>query len=212
LTRRQQALYDWIVDYFRANYQSPSIKQMVQAMGLRSNSGIQSRLTQLRKKGYLDWDDRKARTIRLLEDNPRSLEDSQGIPILGVIAAGYAGTVDAKDPAENNLDDPSQWLAPAEFRFKAGDYALRVRGDSMIDAMIKDGDLIILRPTEEPQKIKPGSIVAALVGDSTTLKYFHPIGDRVQLRPANPNYPIQEFPACQVRVQGKLVTVWRNYA
>lgn len=195
LTEAQQELYDWLVDYIRKNQHSPSIRQMMRAMGLKSPAPIQSRLDHLRKKGYIDWSEGQARTIRILQTN-------RGIPIYGTIAAGYVNEV---------FTDDVEHLDLAGLPLKVGDYALRVQGDSMIEAMISDGDTVIMRPIKDPQNIREGTIVAARVPDGTTLKYFHRIKNLIQLKPANPNYPVQEFPADQVEVQGKLVAVWRNY-
>ncbi|MEM9004618.1 MAG: transcriptional repressor LexA [Cyanobacteria bacterium P01_F01_bin.86] len=199
LTKIQQELYDWLIEYMGENQHSPSIRQMADAMGLKSQSPIQYRLAQLRKKGYIDWSGGKARTIRLLQVN-------QGIPVLGAIVAGYASTVHTDHPVET-----AERFDFTGLSLKPGDYALRVQGDSMIDAMIGNGDIVIMRPVPDPQRVRAGKIVAALVEDSTTLKYFHRVGDRIQLKPANSNYHVQEFAASQVKLQGQLIGVWRDY-
>lgn len=195
LTEVQQQLYDWLVDYIKQNQHSPSIRQMMRAMGLRSPAPIQSRLEHLRAKGYIDWTEGRARTIRILKP--------QGVPIFGSIAAG--SVVEAFTDAVEYLDFSSTMLRP-------GDYALRVRGDSMIGALIDSGDVVIMRPVQDPKTLKNGTIVAARVnGDGTTLKYYHRKGDQVALKPANPNYPLIEAAAEEVQVQGILVAVWRGY-
>lgn len=163
-----------------------------------SPAPIQSRLDHLRRKSYIDWTEGQARTIRILQDY-------QGVPIRGTIAAGIVSTVFEDTSDVERLDFSGLPL-------KMGDYALRVQGDSMIDAMIDEGDIVIMRPVSDPKSVREGTIVAALVEDSTTLKYFHRVSDRVQLKPANPNYPVQEFPASQVDIQGQLVAVWRDYS
>ncbi len=195
LTDAQQELYDWLVDYIREHQHSPSIRQMMRAMGLKSPAPIQSRLDHLRKKGYIDWSEGQARTIRILQS-------TQGVPIYGTIAAGYVNAV-----FTDNVDR----LDMAGIPIKAGDYALQVTGDSMMGAMIQDGDIVIMRPVKDPQSIREGTIVAARVEDGTTLKYFHRNDNQIRLIPANPAYPVQEFPATQVDVQGRLVAVWRGY-
>lgn len=195
LTEVQQQLYDWLVEYIRENQHSPSIRQMMRAMGLRSPAPIQSRLEHLRNKGYIDWTEGKARTIRILKP--------MGIPILGSIAAG--SVVEAFTDTVEQLDFSSSLLRP-------GDYALRVRGDSMIDALIDDGDVVIMRPVPDPKALKNGTIVAARVrGEGTTLKYYHRTGNQVALKPANRNYVPIEAAATDVDVQGVLVGVWRGY-
>lgn len=195
LTEVQQQLYDWLVEYIRENQHSPSIRQMMRAMGLKSPAPIQSRLEHLRNKGYIDWTEGKARTIRILKP--------MGIPILGAIAAG--SVVESFTDSVEQLDFSSSLLRP-------GDYALRVRGDSMIDALIDDGDVVIMRPVQDPKALRNGTIVAARVnGDGTTLKYYHRKGNQVSLKPANRNYTPIEAAATAVEVQGALVGVWRGY-
>lgn len=197
LTEAQQELYDWLVDYIRENQHSPSIRQMMRAMGLKSPAPIQSRLEHLRTKGYIAWTEGRARTIRLLESV------HQGVPVRGEIAAG--GLIEPFTDEADRLDLGGLQLRPQ-------DYALRVSGDSMIDAMIMDGDIVIMRPVPEPDRLKNGTIVAARVeGHGNTLKYFYRNRDQVTLKAANPNYDPIEAPADQVTVQGRLIGVWRGY-
>jgi repressor LexA len=195
LTEVQQQLFDWLVEYIKQNQHSPSIRQMMRAMGLKSPAPIQSRLEHLRAKGYIDWTEGRARTIRILRP--------QGLPIVGAIAAG--SVVESFPDVAEQLDFSSSLLRP-------GDYALRVRGDSMIDALIADGDVVIMRPVQDPKTVKNGTIVAARVnGEGQTLKYYHRKANQVKLEPANPNYPVIEAPATDVVIQGVLVAVWRGY-
>ncbi|MBI4782914.1 MAG: repressor LexA [Oscillatoriophycideae cyanobacterium NC_groundwater_1537_Pr4_S-0.65um_50_18] len=196
LTEVQQQLYDWLIEYIKLNQHSPSIRQMMRAMNLRSPAPIQSRLDHLRTKGYIDWTEGRARTIRILKP--------QGIPILGAIAAG--SVVESFTDTEEQLDFSSSAI-------RLGDYALRVRGDSMIGALIDSGDIVLMRPIHDQQTLKNGTIVAARVSSEggTTLKYYHRKGNQVTLKPANPNYPLIEAPATDVVVQGVLVAVWRGY-
>ncbi|MGF1516371.1 MAG: transcriptional repressor LexA [Nodosilinea sp.] len=194
LTTAQQELYDWLVEYIRANQHSPSIRQMMRAMNLRSPAPIQSRLEHLKNKGYIEWSEGKARTIRVRDD-------LRGVPILGTIAAGFVNEAFTDTVERLNLDG---------LPIQSGDYALKVTGDSMVEAMIQDGDVVIMRPVKDPQGIREGTIVAARVESGTTLKSFHRQGNQVQLKPANPNYPVMEFPAELVDVQGRLVAVWRG--
>jgi repressor LexA len=194
LTPAQQELYDWLVDYIRTNQHSPSIRQMMKAMDLKSPAPIQSRLEHLKNKGYIEWTEGKARTIRIRED-------LRGLPILGTIAAGFVNEAFTDDVERLDLNG---------IPIRAGDYALRVTGDSMVDAMILEGDVVIMRPVKDPQSVREGTIVAARVESGTTLKSFHRSGNQIKLKPANPNYPVMEFPADLVDIQGKLVAVWRG--
>lgn len=197
LTQAQQELYDWLTEYIREHQYSPSIRQMMQAMKLRSPAPIQSRLEHLRNKGYIDWNEGKARTIRILHSQ------KYGIPVLGNIAAG--GLIEPFTDAQDSVDLTNMNLPPRT-------YALRVSGDSMIEDLIADGDLVFLRPVIEPNLLKNGTIVAARVeGHGTTLKRFYRSGDRITLQPANRKYTPIEVPAVDVEVQGSLVAVWRGY-
>ena len=197
LTEAQQELYDWLVDYIKIHQYSPSIRQMMEAMKLKSPAPIQSRLEHLRTKGYIDWNEGKARTIRILHPV------KQGIPILGTIAAG--GLIEPFTDAIDHLDFSNISLPPQS-------YGLRVAGDSMIEDLIADGDLVFLHPVLEPDQLKNGTIVAARVdGYGTTLKRFYRQGDRITLKPANSKYKPIEVLATQVQVQGSLVGVWRGY-
>ena len=198
LTAAQQELYDWLADYIQQHQHSPSIRQMMQAMNLKSPAPVQSRLEHLRTKGYIEWTEGKARTIRVLQPQVK-----QGIPVLGAIAAG--GLVEPFTEAVEQLDFTSLFLPPKTF-------ALRVIGDSMIEDLITEGDVVIMRPVPDPELVKNGTIVAARVdGHGTTLKRFYRRGDRVILKPANTKYKPIEVTARQVQVQGTLIGVWRGY-
>ena len=197
LTDPQKELYEWLVEYIRLNQHSPTIRQMMQGMNLKSPAPIQSRLEHLRNKGYIGWNEGRARTLRILHP------PKQGVPILGTIAAG--GLIEPFTDAVEHLDLANLSLPPQS-------YALRVAGDSMIEDLIADGDVVFLRPVAEPNQLKNGTIVAARVeGHGTTLKRFYRYDDLVTLKPANPNYHPIKVSAMQVEVQGSLVGIWRNY-
>jgi repressor LexA len=198
LTEAQQELYDWLVEYIRENQYPPSIRQMMKAMGLKSPAPVQSRLEHLRSKGYIQWTEGKARTIQLTQNAMR------GVPIKGVIAAG--SLVDVFPDTE------VEYLDLAGLSLKPNYFALRVRGDSMVDAMIDDGDIVIIKPVPDPKTLKNGTIVAARVENQTTLKYFHRKGSKITLEPANKAYQPIDIPASQVEIQGALVHVWRDYS
>jgi repressor LexA len=196
LTAAQQELYDWLADYIGQHRHSPSIRQMMQAMGLRSPAPIQSRLRHLQQKGWLTWEEGQARTLRLLG------QEASGVPVLGAVAAG--GLVETFDDVREHLDLQAV-IGGREL------FALSVNGDSMVDAHIADGDVVLLEPVHDPSRLKPGTIVSALVpGSGTTLKHFHRQGGTVTLEAANPAYAPIVVPADQVTVQGRLVAVWRQ--
>ncbi len=197
LTQAQQELYDWLVEYIRTSQHAPSIRQMMRAMNLRSPAPIQSRLERLRAKGYIDWIEGKARTVRILKP------PAQGLPIMGAIAAG--GLVEPFTDMQEKLDLSSIFQEPNWF-------VLRVIGDSMIEDFITDGDLVIMRQPKPDQNAKNGDIVAARVeGHGTTLKRFQQDGDLITLNASNPKYDPIVVPAERVEVQGILVGVWRAY-
>jgi repressor LexA len=197
LTKVQQELYDWLVEYIRENQHAPSIRQMMMAMGLRSPAPIQSRLEHLRNKGYIQWAEGQARTIQILRNS------ASGIPVLGAIAAG--GLVEPFVDETDRLDINS-------FVQGSNHFALRVTGDSMIDDMIAEGDMVIMKPVPNAKALKNGTIVAARVdGQGTTLKHYHIQGDKVTLKPANPKYQPIQAKAAQVEIQGTLVGIWRGY-
>jgi len=197
LTTAQQELYDWLSDYIGVHRHSPSIRQMMEAMGLRSPAPIQSRLRHLQQKGWITWQEGQARTLQLLGDALGG-----GIPVLGAVAAG--GLVETFDDVEERLD-----LEPV--LATRGLFALTVNGDSMVDAHIADGDVVLMEPVNEPSRLKEGTIVSALVpGSGTTLKHFHRDGRQVRLEAANPAYEPILVDADQIAIQGKLVAVWRQ--
>ena len=200
LTQAQQELYDWLVNYIQDHQHAPSIRQMMEAMKLRSPAPVQSRLEHLRRKGYIDWETGQARTLRIL--HLETIENNQ-VPILGEIAAG--GLIEPFADESERLDIQSFLSTPDCF-------ALRVNGDSMIEEHIAEGDIVIMRPVIDPKRVKNGTIVAAHVpGQGTTLKRFFRRGTQVTLEAANQNYEPMKLPAAQVEVQGALVGVWRDY-
>lgn len=198
LSKAQQELYDWLVNYISANQHAPSIRQMMKAMKLLSVAPIQSRLERLRAKGYIDWTDRKARTIRILHP-----PESQGIPVLGAIAAG--GLVEP-------FTDIQEKLNLVNLSCQNQCFALRVVGDSMIEDLIAEGDLVIMRSVSPDESVQEGEIVAARVqGQGATLKRFYRQKETVILQASNSNYPPLKVRADQVEIQGILVGVWRDY-
>ena len=197
LTEAQQQLYDWLTEYIGNHRHSPSIRQMMEAMGLRSPAPIQSRLKHLQQKGWITWQEGQARTLQLLAGAGQA-----GIPVLGAVAAG--GLVETFDDVQEHLD-----IAPV--LDTRGLFALTVNGDSMVDAHIADGDVVLMEPVSDPARLRDGTIVSALVpGSGTTLKHFHRQGRQVRLEAANPAYAPILLPADQVSVQGRLVAVWRQ--
>ena len=197
LTDAQNELYDWIKDYMKEYHHSPSIRQMMQAMGLNSPAPIQSRLKHLQEKGYISWQEGKARTLQVVNE---FLGNS--IPILGSVAAG--GLIETFSDVNENLD-------LSDVLKKKDIFALTVNGDSMIDAFIAHGDMVLMEPIKDWNSLRNGIIVSALVpGIGTTLKYFSKKYNKVYLEPANPSYDTIELDINNVVIQGKLLAVWRK--
>ena len=198
LTQAQNELFEWIKDYIQKCQHSPSIRQMMQGMGLRSPAPIQSRLKHLQEKGYISWQEGKARTLQLVEDI-----DQGCIPILGSVAAG--GLIESFTDINEKLDF-------ADTLKKKGVFALTVNGDSMKDAYIADGDMVLMEPINDQNSIRNGTIVSAMVpGSGTTLKYFFRKNDYILLEAANENYDPIKIGFDEVSIQGKLLAVWRKF-
>ena len=198
LTEAQKELFEWIKNYIKEFQHSPSIRQMMKAMELKSPAPIQSRLKHLQEKGYISWQEGRARTLQLANQLV-----GNNIPVLGSVAAG--GLVESYTDINENLDI-------SEITQKKGVFALTVNGDSMIDAFIADGDMVLMEPVNESNSLKNGTIVSAMVpGAGTTLKYFFRKNNQIILEPANPNYDPIVLDSNEVSVQGKLLAVWRKF-
>ena len=196
LTEAQNELYEWIKEYMRNFQHSPSIRQMMEAMGLKSPAPIQSRLRHLQEKGFISWQEGKARTLQLVD------EIVEGIPILGSVAAG--GLIETYSDVKENLDISDVFS-------KKDVFALTVNGDSMIEACISHGDMVLMEPIKDSFSIRNGTIVSALVpGLGTTLKYFFKKGNKIFLEAANPAYQPIELNLDEAVFQGKLLAVWRR--
>jgi len=196
LTQAQNELYGWIREYMKKFQHSPSIRQMMQAMGLKSPAPIQSRLKHLQEKGYISWQEGKARTMQIVD------EIVEGVPIMGSVAAG--GLIETFSDIQDNLDI-------SDVLKKKNVFALVVNGDSMIDAYIADGDMVLMEPIKDSYSLKNGTIVSAMVpGLGTTLKYFIKKQGKIFLEAANPSYEPIELNIDEAVFQGKLLAVWRK--
>ena len=196
LTEAQNELYGWIKNYMRDFQHSPSIRQMMQAMGLKSPAPIQSRLKHLQEKGYISWQEGKARTMQIVD------ETLGYVPIMGSVAAG--GLIET-------YTDVNEKLEISDVLKKKNVFALTVNGDSMIDACIADGDMVLMEPINDSFSLRNGDIVSAMVpGLGTTLKYFIKKGNKIFLEAANTAYEAIELNLDQVIFQGKLLAVWRK--
>jgi repressor LexA len=202
---RRQRIIEYIASTVRRSGYPPSVREIAAAVGLASTSAVHHHLSALEREGLLERDATQSRALRL---KPAALlgnggtdilgPDERRYPILGEIAAG--GPIEAYQDASETISIPDMISA------SAATYVLRVRGDSMVDAHIMDGDLVVIR---EQQTAQDGDIVVAQVEENAvTLKRFFKEHDRVRLQPANDRYEPQYYDA--VRIQGKLVGVIRR--
>jgi repressor LexA len=207
---RKTKILDFIAATLRTRGYPPSVREIALAVGLASTSAVHHHLMILERDGYLERGASQSRAIRLTptaairlglssELVPQSASsEAHVLPIIGEIAAG--GPIEA-------YQDASETLAIPDILAPTGDaYVLKVRGDSMIEAHIEDGDYVLIRPQSTARN---GDIVVAQVEENAvTLKRFFKEQGRVRLQPANPNYPPQFYP--DVRIQGKLIGVIRK--
>jgi repressor LexA len=204
LTKRQKQVLDFIAGFVDEHHYSPSYEEIARGLELASLATVHKHISVLETKSYLKRGFNQSRSIELtakyLSELQRTKPPSMEIPLLGRIAAG--APVEAVEQRET--------LNFADFAGGANTYALEVRGNSMIEDHICDGDLILI---EKAADVKDGEIVVALVaGSETTLKrlYREP-GDMVRLQPANAALEPIFVPAADVQVQGRLLAVLRKY-
>lgn len=237
LTPRQHQLLRFIDNYVTRHGVSPSFEEMRDSLNLRSKSGIHRLISALEERGYIRRLAHRARAIELLRAPPTAIELAAGdtpadaatgeaptepdnvirghfggrtgtgpsaartLPFYGRIAAGTP--IEAISDPEASLDVPDYVVGDGEH------YALEVVGDSMIEAGIRDGDLVLIRRCDAAEN---NTIVVALVDEGeATLKRLHKRGDQVALEAANPDYETRVYRAEQVRVQGRLVGLIRRY-
>ena len=207
---RKQRIIDYIAATVRDSGYPPSVREIAAAVGLASTSAVHHHLSALEKEGKLERDATQSRALRLTPAALLSTGNSSGtlgrgvqsaaraIPVIGEIAAG--GPIEAYQDASETV------TVPDLINTSSDTYVLRVRGDSMVDAHIMDGDLVVIR---EQQTAHDGDIVVAQVEENAvTLKRFFKERDRVRLQPANDEYEPQFYE--DVRIQGKLVGVIRR--
>jgi repressor LexA len=204
------------VNNYQAEYgRPPSIREIGEKVKISSTSVVNYYLEQLEKNGYIERDNRVSRGMRLTDKVNEIMEvtsDMLHVPILGPIAAGPLMLV--PEPGVNYMNDKeydavdiARSLLPS--KEKGNDfYALEVKGDSMIDAMINDGDIVVMKPAIEAEN---GEMVAVRVDDEYTLKYFFKEKDRYRLQPANPTMkPIMVKKNAPIEINGKVVMVIRK--
>ena len=204
LTKKQKELYDFLDHYIKSNQISPSFEEMKKAVNLKSKSGIHRLITSLEQRGFIKRLKHKARameiTKKLYQNN--SNESSYEIPLLGAIAAG--NPIEAIENPDEYISIPSNFMSPNNQYF-----GLKVKGLSMIDKGIFDGDVAVIKKTSS---VLNGKIAAVLTNDNEiTLKTININNNKVYLIPANKNFEEKIFNINEVQIQGALTGIIRKY-
>ena len=206
LTTRQQTVLDVIKQWIRTRGYPPTIREMGKQLGIKSLRGVTTHLDAIAKKGFLRREPR-ARSISLV-DMLQPFEQALRIPVVGRIRAGEPAL--AQEHVEGHVVVDGAWLGGASRTDDVPHFALKVRGDSMINAGILDGDFVIVR---QQSTAEDGEIVVALLGDEATVKRLYKDTDRVRLQPAHPSMqPIIVTKPQTVAILGKVVAVFRTMA
>lgn len=231
LTRKQLDLLAFIHKRVQRDGVSPSFDEMKEALDLRSKSGIHRLITALEERGFIRRLAHRARAIEIVKlpeslagtvpgftprviegDRPAASQPANALPVesAGARALPLMGRIAAGVPIEAIADGAHNVTVPQAMLAGSGEhYALEVKGDSMIEAGINDGDVVVIRETASADN---GDIVVALVEDhEATLKRFFRRGNAIALEAANPAYETRVFPDDKVKVQGKLVGLIRTY-
>ncbi|GAW91477.1 transcriptional repressor LexA [Calderihabitans maritimus] len=197
LSRRQLAILEFIKEEIRKKGYPPSVREIGQAVGLSSSSTVHSHLAQLEKKGYIRRDPTKPRAIEVLDRSRETQKETVNVPLVGRVAAGQPIL------AEENIEDT--FPLPLEFARSEEVFFLRVKGDSMIEAGIFEGDYLLVRRQNTAQN---GDIVVALVDDEATVKRFYKEKGYVKLQPEN-QY-MEPIITANVTIVGKVIGLFRK--
>jgi repressor LexA len=207
LTKRQQDIYDFICSYADRHGYPPTVRDIGRAVGLTSSSTVHAHLANLQKLGLLRRDPTKPRAIELLQraeravagavESARSAIAPIGLPLVGSVAAGQPVL------AEENIEEYVS--VPAVAGGEDGGFVLRVRGESMKNAGILEGDFVVVRPQDTAAD---GEIVVALVGEEATVKRFFRESDHIRLQPENET--MEPIRTREVQVLGRVVGLFRS--
>ena len=204
LTKRQQEIFDFIRKYSAKYGYPPTVRDIGKAVGLASSSTVHAHLSNLEKVGLLRRDPSKPRAIELLDravgsavESVKGIVRSEGIPMLGTVAAG------APILAEENIED--YVAVPSVAGGDEGEFVLKVRGDSMKEAGILEGDMVVVHPQNTA---RDGDVVVALLGEEATVKRFYRESDHVRLQPENAT--MEPIRSKEVRVLGRVVGLLRS--
>lgn len=198
-TERQARILEVIQDFTQERGYPPSVREIGERVGLSSSSTVQSHLKSLEKRGLIFRDPTKPRALITTAARPerRSAAECGVLPIVGRVAAGAPIT------AAENLE--GEFVVPAELARKHGSFVLRVQGDSMVDAAILDGDLIVISPQQDAHN---GEIVVAMLDGEATVKRFFRESGRIRLQPENRS--MEPIYASDVAIVGRVEAVYRR--
>lgn len=198
LSPRQIAILDFIKKQTRAKGYPPSVREIGNAVGLSSSSTVHGHLAQLEEKGYIRRDPAKPRAIEVTDGSSGLIKKEMvNVPVVGKVTAGQPIL------AVENVED--SFPLPLDFVRSDNVFILSVRGDSMIEAGILDGDYVLVR---QQSTAKNGDIVVALLGDEATVKTFYKENDHIRLQPENPT--LQPILVKEVSILGKVIGVFRR--
>ncbi len=200
LTKRQQEIFEFIKRYSARHGYPPTVRDIGKAVGLASSSTVHAHLANLEKVGLLRRDPTKPRAIELLDRAVAGVRDivkPTGLPLVGQVAAGQPLL------AEENIEDYVQ--TPDVAGGDKGEYLLRVRGESMKNAGILEGDLVVVSPQDTA---RDGEIVVALVGEEATVKTFYREPDHIRLQPENET--MEPIRTREVRILGRVIGLMRS--
>jgi repressor LexA len=198
LTKRQKEIFDFMRKYAAKTGYPPTVREIGKAVGLHSSSTVHAHLANLEKLGLVRRDPSKPRAIELLFDKAkRTISPGNGLPLVGQVAAG--------EPilAEENIEEYLE--VPDVIGGEDGDYILQIRGESMKDAGIIEGDYVIVRPSDDAAD---GEIVVALIGEEATVKRIFREKDHIRLQPENEE--MEPILTTEAKVLGKVVGVFRK--
>lgn len=200
LTPRQAEILAFVTEYSEEHGYAPTLQEVGARFGLSSVATVHKHVSHLVAKGYLKRDRPNASRDIAVVSRREGADRQVTIPLLGTVAAGLPIEAVAE---QEEISLPESWLG------RGRTYALRVRGDSMIDEQIRDGDTVVVEARETARN---GETVIALVDDeSATVKQYHREGADIRLQPANPAVPVLVLPEERVRIQGVVVGVLRRY-
>jgi repressor LexA len=197
LSKRQREIFEFISSYLSSHGYPPTVREIGKAVGLHSSSTVHAHLSKLEGLGVLKRDPTKPRAIEVLIEKAKRVA-RPGVPLVGSVAAGEPVL------AEENIEEYME--VPSVIGGEGGDYVLRVRGDSMVDAGILEGDFVVVRPADTARN---GEIVVALVGEEeATVKRYFREKDHVRLQPENKS--MKPIRSREVSLLGRVVGMFRS--